>query len=362
MAKDHFVPQHYLRQFGVDAKLIAAAAVSPYKFFGVVPIDGQCQGKNFYEKNKPLDDLLWATENDIAPVLVDVTANGAFDAKKINALKMLAVMLNLRTRKAVETAKLFPKYHAKLVIENAIRQGELPPLPDGDSLDEVIDFKGVAGPLIQEAIPCWMETQTLSGKLLKAEAGTMFLASDHPSVVLNHFCAGLDPNQSFAGFSRSGFQLVLPLSPQFCLFLYDPKVYKVGFRRERVVNICRTDMDIVNSLQVQSADNCVYFSDPNMEHEVRKLVERYQRLRVPIQSRLKVLPGRDENEEFISISGDSAKLPAVWQFCRYLRHTPARVGGRRDEAWTALAEKLNDDIVQNPTGGNIFTRLEKLLS
>lgn len=362
MAKDHFVPQHYLRQFGVDAKLIAAAAVLPYKFFGVVPIDGQCQGKNFYEKNKPLDDLLWATENDIAPVLADVTTKGTFDAKEINALKMLAVMLNLRTRKAVETAKLLPKYHAKLVIENAIQQGDLPPLPDGNSLDEVIDFNGVAGPLIQQAIPCWMETQTLSGKLLKAEAGTVFLTSDHPSVVLNQFCAGFDPHQSFAGFSRSGFQLVLPLSPRFCLFLYDPTVYKVGFRKEQVVHIGRTDMDIVNSLQVQSADKCVYFSDPKMEPEVLKLVERYHRLRVPIQSRLKVLPGTDENEEFISFSGDSVKLSVVWRFCCYLRHTRSRVGGRRDEAWTALAERLDDDIVQNPAGGSIFARLEKILS
>ncbi len=277
---------------------------------------------------------------------------------------MLAVTLNLRTRKAVETAKVFPKYHAKLKIENAILQGDLPPLPSsGNSLDEVIDFKGVAGRLIQNAIPCWMETQTLSGKLLKAEVGTMFLTSDHPSVVLNQFCAGVDPHQVFfVGFSRSGFQLVLPLSPQFCLFLYDPRVYKVGFRKERVVHICRTDMEIINSLQVQSADNCVYFSDPKMEPEVHKLVERYHSLRVPIQSQLKVLPGRDENEQFISFSGDSVKLPAVRQFCRYLRHTRSRVGGRRDEAWTSLAEKLNDDIVQNPTGGSIFARLEKILS
>jgi len=362
MPKDHFVPQHYLRQFGVDEKLIVATSVSPYKFIGIVPIDGQCQGKNFYEKNKPLDELLWNSENDIAPVLVRVIQKQDFDTKEINALKMFAVILNVRTRKAVEAAKVFPKYHAKSVIESAIQQGALPPVPDGDSIDEVIDFKGIAGMLIQQTIPCWMETQVLSAKLLKAQNGFYFITSDNPVVVLNQFCVGADSMQKFVGFGRSGFQLLMPISPNLCLIIYDAKIYKVGSQRHRLVEISKTDVEIVNSLQVQSADKCLYFHEPKMEQEVHNLAARYANLRVPLQDFLQTFPGKNENEKIISISNESVKLPNRWNFCRYRRHVKFAPGDRHHPEWTALGDQLMDDIDKNRNGEDVFTRLKRILA
>lgn len=363
MANDHFVPRHYLRQFTINgSEFIVIANVSPYKFIGSKGIGGQCCDDDFYENNEALNKLLGTFENDLAPVLVQVTQKQDFDIKEINALKTLAVILNLRTRKAIEAAKVFPKYHAKSLIENAIQQGMLPPLPKGNSLDEAIDFKGVAGVLIQQTIPCWMETQTLSAKLLKAQNGTCFITSDNPVVVLNQFCVGTDPHQSFAGFSRSGFQLLMPISPNLCLIVYDAKVYKVGSRRHRLVEISKPDVEIVNSLQVQSADKCLYFHEPKMEQQVQNLVGRYASFRVPVRDFLKTIPGKDENEELICVSNEAVKLPMLWGFCCYRRHINSQPGDRRDQGWTALADQLMKDIEQNPNGGNVFTRLEKILA
>src|SRR2546428_7661217 len=100
MPKDHFVPQHYLRHFGVDDKRIVVARLLPFKFIGAVSIEGQCQAQNFYEKDKALDELLWRSENEIAPVLARVLQKRACDTEESNALKLLAVIFHLRTRKA----------------------------------------------------------------------------------------------------------------------------------------------------------------------------------------------------------------------------------------------------------------------
>jgi len=363
MPNDHFVPRHYLRQFAASAsELIVVANISPYRFLGLKGIGGQCCEDDFYENNNAIDKLLGVSENDLAPVLVRVIRKRDFDTKEINALKMLAVILNVRTRKAIEAAKVFPRFIAKAFIESAIEQGRLPPLPEGNSLDEAIDFKGVAGVLIQQMIPCWMETQTLSAKLLKAHNGTCFITSDNPAVVLNQFAWGADPMRSFAGFSQSGFQLLIPISPNLCLIIYDAKVYKVGSRRHRLIEISKTDVEIINSLQVQSADNCLYFHEPKMEQEVQKLVERYVNLRVPLRDFLQTFPGKDQNEEIIKVSNESVSLPNRWKFCSYRRHIKFKPGDRRDPAWTALANQLMKDFDQNPNGGDVFTRLEKILA
>jgi hypothetical protein len=361
MANDHFVPRHYLRQFTInESEYIAVANVSPYKFIGSKGIGGQCCEDDFYENNNALNKLLGVSENDLAPVLVRVIKNQDFDTKEINALKMLAVFLNVRTKKAIEAAKVFPKHIAKAFIESAIKQGKLPPLPEGNSLDEAIDFKNVAGVLMQQMIPCWMETQTLSAKLLKAQNGTCFITSDNPVVVLNQFALGADPMRSFAGFSQSGFQLLMPISPNLCLIIYDAKVYKVGSRRHRLIEISKADVEITNSLQVQSADNCLFFHEPKMEQEVQNLVARYANLRIPLRDFLETFPGKDKTEEIIKVSNETVKLPKVWNICSYRRHIKYNPGDRRDPAWTALADQLMKDFDQNPDGGDVFARLEKI--
>ena len=215
---------------------------------------------------------------------------------------------------------------------------------------------------MQQMIPCWMEMQTLSAKLLRAQNGNYFITSDNPVVVLNQFCVGADPLQRFVGFSRSGFQLLMPISPNLCLIAYDAKVYKVGSRRHRLVEISKPDVEIVNSLQVQSADKSLYFHEPRMQQKVQNLVARYENFRVPVRDFLKTIPGKDENEKLICMSNESVKLPMPWNFCCCRRHTNFKPGDRRDLGWTALADQLMKDIKQNPNGGNVFRRLEKILA
>lgn len=362
MPKDHFVPQHYLKKFSKDEKHVVAATVAPYSHLGELKIGDECQEVEFYENHEGLNKLLWTSENDLAPALRQVIQKRDFDERELNGLKLLAVVLYLRTRKAREAAKVFPKSMAKEVISNAVARGELP-RPSGDAISEdMFDFSGVSASLLHNSITCWMETQTLSGKLLAAKGPMSFITSDNPVAVLNQFCTSADPHRGYAGFSRSGFQLVLPLSPSLCLFLYDAKVYKVGDRRQRVVAISSDDVAIVNSLQIQSAEERVYWQDQALESEVRKQVSKYSTLRVSDHDLMRRIPTSNPKQELIHIRNHSVTIPAQWTFCRYRRHVNCSIGDRRNPAWTELASRLEEDIASNPAGGNIFKRIETLLS
>ena len=143
-------------------------------------------------------------------------------------------------------------------------------------------------------------------------------------------------HRSFVGFSRSGFQLLLPLSPTLCIFFYDPFVYKVGARRRRLVQLTPSDVEIVNALQVQSAEECVYFHEPERLSEVRSCVSKYMGLRASIRNALRELPGRNANETLIHVRQPSVKLTRHWGFCTYRKSKRIGEENRRNPLWLGL--------------------------
>jgi hypothetical protein len=363
MAKDHFVPRHYLRRFSINkSELIVVAKVSPYKYLGPKGIGGQCQEDEFYENNEALDKVWWGAENDIAPVLVRVSQNEDFNEQELVALRWLVATLHVRTKRAIEASKVLPKYICYDVIKYAIDRGELPPPPDGKWSEQLIDFKGAAALLSQLVLPCSMEMQTLAAKLLKAESGTFFITSDNPVVRLNQFCSAVEPFRSYAGFGRSGFQSLLPISPALCLLFYDPKVYKVGSRRHRLIEVSKSDVEIINSLQVQSADDRVYFHEPSFEKDIEQLIGRYGNLRFSNRDFLRTILGKNPNEELLHFRAPSMKLPRLWACCRLRRHVDCQVGDRRHPAWTALIEELMNDLEKHPGNVDIQQRIEKIIA
>jgi hypothetical protein len=347
----HFVPQHYLRQFRIEGtKQISVARLDPLTLIPRATISGQCQQDYFYRDDGQLDHLLKRCEDDLAPVLIRVGQKKEFDDKELVALRFLAVILHVRNRKTIEAAKLFDKKIAYEVIKSAIEQGDLPPCPEpGGWKEGMMDFSGVAGCLMKwTAIPCWLEMQTLSYKLLEAAPQTFFITSDHPVVMLNQLFASAEPHRSFVGFSRSGFQL------------YDPFVYKVGARRRRLVQLSLSDVELVNSLQIQSAEERVYFHEPNRSPQVRSCISKYTGLRTSIRSALRELPGRTPNETLIHVRQPSVKLMRPWSFCRYRKSKRIGEDNRRNPAWSSLVNAVGEDMDAHP-GRDVFTSMEIIL-
>jgi hypothetical protein len=357
----HFVPKHYLRQFCIEGtNQISAARIDPYHFVPRSSIDGQCQEDYFYKDDGQLDDLFKLFESDLAPVLIRVSEKRKFDSKELVALRFLAVILNVRTRKSLEFAKVFPRKIGYEVIKSAIERGELPE-PKGGWKEEMMDFSGVAGAQFNAAaISCWLETQTLECKVLEAENGSFFVTSDNPVVTMNQLFTALEPHRSFVGFSRSGFQLLLPISPRRCLFLYDPKVYKVGSRRKRLVQIDRLDVELVNSLQVQTAEKCIYFHSPELKPVIFQLVTKNASLRIPPSDSFREFEGESDKESIYHMRAPILKLGRPWVFCKYLKNSKIGEDARRDPEWSKFVEDIVNDLDKHP-GRNVFESMEKIL-
>lgn len=325
--------------------------MAPFKFIGAGPIRGQCQKQSFYSDSPGVDRLLGSTESDLAPVVADVIKQQDFNSPQLVALRLLAVLLHVRTKKAIETAKVFPKYIAYEVIKHGIETGRLPAPPDGKWTEDMMDFGGVAGSLIKEAvIPCWLEMQTLQLKLIRPPKGDYFITSDNPVVILNQFCSQADSLRSFAGFSLTGFQLLLPICPDLCLFFFDQRIYKAGPRSSRLVTISSNDVEIINALQFQSAHTCIYSHTLASESRLRLWAIKYASLRSSVRDTLRHIPGRNEKEEFLHMRAHAGRLPSRWAFCKCRRRINARIGSRRDVAWSESIKRLMHDLDQKPLG------------
>jgi len=361
--RQHFVPQHYLRQFRIDGtNLIATSLVQPYRFIGPTAINKQCQSSYFYGADGELDQVMSQFEINLAPLLKSVSEKRSFDSAELPGLQMLAALLHVRTRKAVEKAKLFPKRVALEFFNAGIKSGRLP-APKGGLTEDMIDFDGVADELIKTAlIPAWMEMHTLECKLLAPAQDSFFVTSDEPVIMMNEYAARLNGKREFVGFAQSGFQLLLPLSPTLCAFFYDPGIYKVGNRKDKLVTLSPSDVEILNSLHLQSAENCIYFHSVSLEARMAALNARYGRLRKPLSDLVRTLPGWAENDEILHIRSEGAKLPTAWRFCQYRKNLRRKVGERRNPDWTATIMHLEDDMIRNPGIEDITERVERMVA
>jgi hypothetical protein len=358
--RQHFVPHHYLRQFRFgQGEQVLASRIDPYQHIGSAGIDRQCKEDYFYGDDGVLEDILKNCEDGTAPVLQDMVRERRFDSKQLLVLRLLAVTLHLRTRKMAESAKLLPKKIAFEVIKDAIERGRLP-APSGGFTEDMMDFGGVPGMVIKSTVSCWMEMQTLECKLLQTVNGAKFITSDNPSVIMNEFCARHDSLHSYAGFSRSGFQLILPLSPDICAYFYDPDVYKVGPRRAQLVSISQRDVELVNSLQIQAAEHCVYFHDEALCPLVWTWINKYQKLKLPVSDSLRKYPALDGKSELLHLRSAAVRPPDAFHFWKYRNNIRVKPGDRRDENWTAFLKDLEDDLERNP-GGDIFDRMKSIL-
>jgi hypothetical protein len=204
---------------------------------------------------------------------------------------------------------------------------------------KTVGVTGVSGFLVKNGLlQCFFEMATLQCKLLEPTEKSKFITSDHPVICMNQLFGeeAETSNRSYSGFSRSGFQLILPITPVLCLFFYDPKVYKVGNKRDNLVGLNDKDVELVNSLQVQNAGQCLYSSEQD-SLLMEGLVDRFGRLRKPTSDLLQVKQTSDSADMY-HVRSPNPKLQQLWSFCQLQRSPRVPDSRRRNPAWTDVVQ------------------------
>lgn len=137
----------------------------------------------------------------------------------------------------------------------------------------------------------------LNYKLLLNKTKTPFIASDFPIVKYNRFLEIKKWPYAKAGYGTIGLQIFIPLSPEICIVFYDPHIYKVGFKKQSILNITNTeDVDSINELQIINCFENVFFNESTSENYIKRIVAKCSRYRRANQTEIELGHLREKNE------------------------------------------------------------------
>lgn len=201
-----------------------------------------------------------------------------------------------------------------------------------------------------DALPVLLD---LDYKLLVNKTNIEIITSDNPVVLYNQLFTSSNPNCNNTGAASKGLQIFFPISPSCVLLFFDNKVYSVGKKGHEIVEITRVrDVYEINTLQVCSARDTVYFRDVNSDlytlHNKASRFRRNSKINYQVYSNLN---SKNETDELIGISRAEVKTNLKLSFVRitksakkwkreFVRQKYRPVSVVRNEQWLKTLETI----------------------
>ena len=274
--KHHFVPRFYLAAFQSAPRRINVLGVSTSFEIRDASLRNQCYRRKFYGKGDEIEDALAVVEGHAAGVLKAIQSAEMLpseDSEEHRTLLAFIAFQLLRTTAVADRINTF--------IDKTTKQAHSDD-PRITSEDLEAAHFGFDDPVLFALgnVPHMLMAISDLQSHLAVSSEAAFLTSDNPAFKYNQYCEDIDYRGTTGPLCR-GFQIFLPLTPKLCLVLYDGKVYGVPGkeRRSRRSAARPSDVDFVNSMQLVSADQNVYFSDWQRIQELRLLLARIRQHR-----------------------------------------------------------------------------------
>ena len=265
----HYVPKFYLRGFSYEGnkKQIGILNLASGFFFQTANLKNQASRDYFYGKDLQIEDALGTLENNYYQLVSSIIKNqklpkrGSLD---YYLLVQFIILTGIHNPIISNTSKeSFDKF-----IELLKSRG-----PRADKIENwetsIDGFKKFA--LSQLMIITEM-CLDLEYKLLKNHTTTPFITSDNPLIKYNQFLEKRKFRGSATGFASLGLQLIIPLSPQLGIIGYDQGVYKIGNRKQDIINVIdKQDIDSLNILHFINCYENVFFNHLVNEQYIKVL-------------------------------------------------------------------------------------------
>jgi hypothetical protein len=265
----HYVPKFYLRNFSYqeNGKQIGVYNVSNQKYIIKAPIRTQGSKAFFYGSDGRIEDALSLVEDDQAKVLKRIIIDSQLPLKKTRDHSTL-------TEFVVITNQRNPISHN--IIKNHITQFErkLSEETSGNNVDSLIS-QITDEEIVRMSLSNFAHhsegIKDLDYKLLCNRTSIPFITSDNPILKYNQFLESKKWPYGKTGYAQVGLQMLIPISSQLLILFYDPGIYKVGCKKQKVVNITNTvEINQINLLHFINCFSTIFFDQVN-ETYIREL-------------------------------------------------------------------------------------------
>lgn len=269
----HYVPQFYLRNFSNNGKSIGTYIFDCHRFVTNASIKKVCGRDFLYGEDLVIEKWFQELEGIWCNIIGKIISSGKMDMNEETwtYLMMFFYLSDVRTAYAADTfihgKKLSVKASAKLYREHKrieMSDEEIENIPITADKPNLYYLKNLKH--LMEMVG------DLSIVLLHNTSSRQFVTSDCPVVKYNQLFVARDYIRSY-GYGQVGFQCFLPISPHFCLVLYDDVVYKCKNERNFVIRINAPDQIIeLNKLFVENSRQAIYFNNTERDWVIQRMV------------------------------------------------------------------------------------------
>ena len=271
----HYVPQFYLRNFSNNKKSVGTFIFSQHKYVANASIQRVCGRDFFYGEDLRVEKWFQDLEGIWSEIIGNIITSGKMDMddEAWTYLLMFFYLSDVRTAYAadafIEDFNLMAKVCAKLCrehkgveisdeeIENLRVTVDKPNLHYLQNLEHLVDVAG-----------------DLTIVILHNTSGRQFVTSDCPVVKYNQLFVARNYFRPY-GYGHVGFQCFLPISPEFCLMLYDDVAYDCKNMKDFVIRINAPDQIIeLNKLFVANSRQALYFNNTERQWVIERMAHK----------------------------------------------------------------------------------------
>jgi hypothetical protein len=324
------VPQFYLRKFSEDQRSIRLLHKQTGRIISRAQIKGQCAVDNLHGWNEGAEGSLSKLESAGAAVISWILKEFGLpdrNSTQYGDLLLFVAVQALRTVCHAAWNDKLTDHFFKTIARNDLENIGV------DAGNFVIKNNYPVALPISAAITGHHHLESLEACLLASTKGREFVTSDNPVVLYNSAMSHVWW-EGVTGLDSEGLQLFFPLSPQVCLYMYDPQVYGVASNTPTRV-IGSEDSQKMDCLQILNSGETLYAMRLDTLERIvrlRKITEAYEDYdRVAIVETEAVPEGNEKSAQFIANYRLHPPAAFSFRFAR-VRQKPKASGIRSDRA------------------------------
>lgn len=269
----HYVPRFYLRNFSNNEKSVGTYIFAQHKYVADAPIKKVCGRDFLYGEDLHIEKWFQNLEGIWAEIIREILSTGKMDItlEQWAYLALFIYLSDVRTAYVADTvneeinlmlraqAKLYREYKGMKISDEEIEKIKV--TVDKPNLFALENMERIA-----EVV------SDLSMVLLHNTSSRQFVTSDCPVVKYNQLFVARNYHRSY-GYGQIGIQCFLPISPEYCLVLYDGEAYECKNKKNDVITINAPDQIIeLNKLFVQNGRQALYFNNAERDWVIKRLV------------------------------------------------------------------------------------------
>lgn len=284
--KQHYVPKFYLRYFSLSEskKQIKICLKDNGKIIQKADLEGQAQEDYFYGKDLEREEWFGNIENLTSSVLNTVVRTKKLPKNKSDNYYLIWLFILLQAYRTKANAEDF-NHMIDTIMKTAMKFE--PQFKDFDfdkhffAYEDTIEKKL---DILLNGLPMMIDMQI---KLIQNTTSRELITSDNPISKYNQFLESRNFPFGHNGMASKGLQIFYPLAPDLLLIMYDPKVYKIGNKKQfSNIPMNESDVEFLNVLTCLHTNKSIYATEKVTDFQIDQLLEKSKKHEQ--QSKIKV--------------------------------------------------------------------------